>query len=469
MQIARALRPTWAGLHRPRSSARGRYRFWRWFMALSLLIIVVNSAVFSWLLAGFLERRMLERDVTVAMEFVNSIVRVQRAGAYFHGQTMDASVPEMEEFFAHVASLPGVFRANVYGQDRSVLWSSDPALIGRHFKDNDELEATFRGELEPEIESVDRGKKPEHVNFPPGIDRYIENYLPIWSSDRRHVVGAVEIYKHPTALLEAIHQGQVYVWMGTACAALILYLGLGLVVIHAQRVLRDQEAQNVEMERLAVVGEMASAVAHGLRNPLAAIRSCAELALDDDLSEQTRESIGDIVSQSDRLEGWIRSFLRRARQDGDSASEVVAVDDVVRECLAGFSAQLAARGIRTQFDASGDSPLAHVPRNELNQVLNSVVSNSIEAMKEEGLLTITRERDQDGMVCVVIADTGPGIPASMIGTMFTPFMTTKSSGLGIGLALARRIIERIGGSMELANRPERGAIVRVLVPAAVRS
>ncbi|MEZ5652610.1 MAG: ATP-binding protein [Burkholderiaceae bacterium] len=465
MEIARSLWPMRARAAGPAAHSRGRSRFWRWFMAFSLLIIVINSAVFSWLLAGFLERRMLERDVTVAMEFVNSIVRVQRAGAYFHGQSMDPSTPEMEEFFRHVASLPGVFRANVYGQDRSVLWSSDPALIGRRFTENDELEATFRGELEPEIESVDRGQKPEHVNFPPGIDRYIENYLPIWSEDRASVVGAVEIYKHPTQLLSAIHTGQMYVWLGSGVAALILYAALGLVVAHAQRVLREQEAQNVEMERLAVVGEMASAVAHGLRNPLAAIRSCAELALDDQLSDQSRESIGDIVAQSDRLEGWIRSFLRRARSDGETPTEIIAVDEVVRECLAGFAAQLGARNIQAIFDSSGDSPLVYAPRNELNQVLNSVVSNSIEAMKEDGLLSVSRERDADGMICVIITDTGPGIPESIAGGVFTPFVTTKSSGLGIGLALARRIIERIGGSMELANRRERGAIVRVLVPA----
>lgn len=447
--------------------APGKTRFWRWFMALSLVLIILNSAVAAWLLAGFLERRMLERDVTVAMEFVNSIVRVQKAGAYFHGRTMDASVPEMEEFFRHVASLPGVFRANVYGEDRSVLWSSDPALIGRSFTVNDELDAVFRGELEPEIESVERGQKAEHVNFPPGIDRYIENYLPIWSTEGRRVVGAVEIYKHPTALLEAIQTGQLYVWFGSAVAALILYVGLGLVVLHAQRVLREQEARNVEMERLAVVGEMASAVAHGLRNPLAAIRSCAELALDDEIEPQTRESLRDIVSQSDRLEGWIRAFLRRARQEGDG-DEVVALDDVVRECLAGFSAQLNARNIRADYEAIGESPLVSAPRSEINQVLNSVVSNSIEAMQTDGVLSISRVVDVDGMICVAIADTGPGLPEGMSGEIFTPFTTTKASGLGIGLALARRIIERVGGSMELSNGAERGAIVHILVPA-VRS
>lgn len=448
------------------SSPAKRLSFWRWFLAISLLLIVANSAMAAWLLASFLERRMLEQDATVSMQFVNSIVRVQEATAYFHGESMNPARPEMEEFFRHVANLPNVIRANVYGYDRSVLWSSDPDMIGKRFDQNDELERAFRGELAPEIETFEPGKKEEHASLPNDIGKFIEYYVPIWHNKQRAVIGTVEIYKNPQSLLAAIEQGQRYVWFGSMIAAAVLYLGLAIVVFNARRILREQEAANVEMERLAVVGEMASAVAHGLRNPLAAIRSCAELALDDDLTPDTRESLVDIVSQSDRLEGWIRSFLNRSQKETSGGADVIALDDVIRDCLAGFSSQMQARNIQSTFAPQGPTPLVVAQTNEIAQVINSVFSNSIEAIKRDGQVSIDRSRDERGMISVTVLDTGPGIPAELADQAIQPFTTTKPSGLGIGLALARRIMERMGGSIDLGNQPHSGARVRIRIPSA---
>ncbi|MGB7181608.1 MAG: hypothetical protein WBD51_06700, partial [Burkholderiaceae bacterium] len=99
-----------------------RFKLGWWFMAISLILIVSNSVLFAWILAGFLSKQMIERDAVVSMEYVNSIVEVQRATEYFYGIHMGAKVPEMEEFFRHVASIPDVIRANVYGEDRAILW-----------------------------------------------------------------------------------------------------------------------------------------------------------------------------------------------------------------------------------------------------------------------------------------------------------------------------------------------------------
>ena len=226
-----------------------------------------------------------------------------------------------------------------------------------------------------------------------------------------------------------------------------------------------QEARTVETERLAVVGEMASAVAHGLRNPLASIRSCAELTIDDDIPEASRETLRDITDQVDRLEGWIRSFLIRSRRDPGSLSEQAQIDHVIARCIDGFQPQLARRGIAVSVTPGAGSPMVLGRPAELEQVLNTILSNGIEAVPDGGQMSITWTNTSHGTLEVRVTDTGPGIPAEMLHKVFEPFQTGKASGLGVGLALGRRIAERMGGSLDLANGPLHGAIVTLRLPA----
>ncbi len=426
-------------------------------MGISLLLIALNSLGLAWFLSNNMAREMLQRDAVVSMQFVNSIVRVQGATDYFHGDKQTANTPAMEEFFRHVADLPDVVRANVYGADRSMLWSSNRDLIGMRFEANPDLEKAFEGRQDPGIKQVDRDRKPEHVNFPMGVTSFVEFYVPIWSESRDRVVGAVEVYKVPVQLLNAIEMIRRYVWIGSLLGAAALYAAILVVARHARRLLRAQEARTVEAERLAVVGEMASAVAHGLRNPLASIRSCAELALDDAIPEATRQPIQDIIDQSDRLERWIRSFLEQSRGHDDSTSQPLQIDSVINECVDAFRHQMSSRGIRPLLSCEGASPIVLAHSAELGQVFNSVIANSIEAIEHDGEIRIERRLSAQGMVHIDFIDTGPGIAPEVLDRLFKPFSTTKSSGLGVGLALARRIVERLGGTVEIANAAKRGA------------
>jgi two-component system, NtrC family, sensor histidine kinase HydH len=223
----------------------------------------------------------------------------------------------------------------------------------------------------------------------------------------------------------------------------------------------------VETERLAVVGEMASAVAHGLRNPLASIRSCAELTLDDDIPESSRETLTDITDQVDRLEGWIRSFLIRSRREPGSLSDQAQIDQVIARCIDGFQPQLTRRGISASVTPGSGSPMVLGRPAELEQVLNTIISNGIEAMEDGGVLGLAWTNRADGMLEVRVTDTGPGIPEDMLHRVFEPFHTGKAAGLGVGLALGRRIAERMGGSLDLANGALHGAVVTLRLPAMV--
>ncbi|MFM7333570.1 MAG: ATP-binding protein [Tabrizicola sp.] len=437
------------------------------FLLISFILVFSTALVLSTTLSRYIVGQMMLRDATVSAEFLNSVVQVENATGYFLNTSNASGEQDIEELLTHVGRLPDVFRANVYAANGTILWSSDAEMVGKSFPDNDELAAAMRGELNPELNVVERGAKDEHVGFPPGISEFIEYYMPIRSADGARVIGAVEVYKAPGALLVSMSRVRSYAWLGALAAAAVLFGGLAVVVTYASRVLIRQEARTVETERLAVVGEMASAVAHGLRNPLASIRSCAELTLDDDIPDSSREALTDIMDQVDRLEGWIRSFLIRSRREPGSLSEHAKIDQVIARCIEGFQPQLTRRAISVSVVPGSGSPMVLGRPSELEQVLNTIISNGIEAMEDGGVLGLAWSNRADGMLEVRITDTGPGIPDEMLHKVFEPFQTGKAAGLGVGLALGRRIAERMGGSLELANGALQGAVVTLRLPAMV--
>lgn len=438
------------------------------FVVTSFVAIFTTTVLLSQYLANYMTTNMMMRDAVVSMEFLNSIVRVEEEDPRSLTMTRASELtddPETEEFFIHVSRLPDVFRANVYDASGEILWSSDRELIGKTFEDNDELETALRGELHPEIVVVNRGDKEEHVGLPPHVTEFIEFYIPIWAEDGNSILGAVEVYKAPESLLATIHGVVTLAWVGALIAGAVLFAALSSVVYYAARILKRQEQRLIETERLAVVGEMASAVAHGLRNPLAAIRSCAELVADDDIPQDSRETVLEITDQVDRLETWIRSFLTRTRAEPDLATDTAHVDMIIQNCIQGFSAQLAKRQITVDVLQCPGSPVAAAASSEVEQVLNTILSNAIEAMKSGGALRIGWHPAPGGRIAIEVEDTGPGLSKEQMERLFVPFKTSKSSGLGVGLALGRRIAERLGGTLDLKNRPDRGVAVTLTLPA----
>lgn len=444
----------------------GRFRLAFWFAIASAGLIALITILVGFLVTKLVAAHILARDAQVSTQYVNSIVRTVGATSYFHGDSYNPKAPEMETFFKQVSRLPEVIRANVYSQDRTVLWSSDAGMIGQTFANNAPLENAFRGIAEPEIETLGNGEHDDHVDFPQDVTQFIELYVPIWSEDHTRVIGAVEIYKMPDSLFAEIVSVRNAIWLGSGVSALVLFLSLTGIIHIARRILNDQERRLIESEKYAVVGEMTSAVAHGLRNPLAAIRSSAELALDDDLPETAREPIEDIVGQAERLEVWIRSFLSQSHDPRAAKPAPVFLDDILRDCAAGFEHQLRSRNIHLVFAPEGNSPLVSVKRSELVQVFNSLMANSIEAIDRDGEIILSRGVDEKGSTYVMIEDDGPGITPDIAGKLFQPFSTGKGGGLGVGLSLTKRILDRCGGTIDLVNRAIRGAKVTIVLPAA---
>lgn len=452
-----------APLSPPRPTV-GKVSLVTWFLILSLLSVAVVSFASAYLLQRFLTERVLALDVKMTTEFINHVFGIEDADRYFAaGEKADV----LTAFFTHVSKMPDVLRANIYRLDGTVAWSTTPSLIGRRFPDNEELEETARGE--PTFAFGVAGEldeKGEHVDFSEVGKPFVENYIPMFRGGHsgREVVGVVEIYRSPQALFDTIRSGQRLIFTSAALGALLIVAALAWLVRRADLVMRAQERAIAEGQRLATAGEMAAAVAHSLRNPLASIRSSAELAARLRSPERVQALLDDIMAQSDRLAHWVRQYLSAAPPDDAGEAEAASLDAVLASVLASHGTDLERHKIAWRQDLPKGLPPVAIGQGPLEQVLNGLVTNAAQAMPEGGSITVTARPAGRGMVELRLADTGCGMTPEQLERAFVPFVTSKPSGLGLGLALARRVIERHGGRITLESSTAAGTTAILLLP-----
>lgn len=452
----------------------------RSFSILSLCCISLVSGTSAVLLSRFLTKSMLERDAVLTMQFVQSTMEsihpsinftdrqmLMRQATYVdffapenHDQVRDA----FEDFFKRLALMPEVVRANVFAQDDTIIWSSHPHLIGQRFADNLDLQHALTGTLAIKTGTVEHPQKAEHLAFQEHLQYFVESYIPIWNSPHEQVIGVVEVYKVPHALFQAIAQGNRLVWGTSVIGGLFLYGTLFWIVRRATLVIRRQREQLVEAETLATVGEMAAAIAHNIRNPLASIRSSAELASEEDEVGQWRQYAGDIMTEVDRLEDWLRELLTYARPL-PHAPQPIQLALILQHALQHFDKDMARRKVQLLLELAEPLPPLQADARLLQQALHSCIANALEAMPHGGTLTMRGQLLPDRRVVQLhIHDTGHGIPHEQLAKVFRPFFTTKHKGMGVGLPLAKRIVERHGGTIALSSVVGHGTTVSLCFP-----
>lgn len=409
---------------------------------------------------------MLRRDAVMTMEFVQTIAQSENTGAYFESEFHEKGKTIFENFFKRIATMPEVVRVNIYSMNGIVVWSDQDRFIGHNFMPNPELIEALSGRLAIGSGTSGKPKKAEHV-FDKEVPFFAEIYIPIWNNAKDRVVGAVEVYKVPLALFDAIKKGDLLVWVSAVLGGLFLYASLFWIVRRAAIVIRKQQDQLVECDAcvaMASLGELASAVAHSIRNPLASIRSSAEMTLVEDNSPSCRQTAEDTILQVDRIEGWVRDLLTSS-QPIRNVRMPIHFNDLIRDTLHQFEKEMEKRGIKLLLELEESLPLLQGDAALLGQMLNSLISNSIEAMPDGGVLTILSQTPEDrGLIEMKMIDTGIGIPEGKIDKVFKPFFTTKQKGWGMGLYLANRIAKRHGGTIEISSVAGQGTTIFLSLP-----
>ena len=234
---------------------------------------------------------------------------------------------------------------------------------------------------------------------------------------------------------------------------------------HINDALRSAQAQLIQAERFAAIGEVSAAVAHGIRNPLAGIKAAARVAgLQVGTDHPAVETIGDIVSESNKLERRIKALLDFAKPF-EPQPGAYAVAELVGEAAGALRAQLREHAI--ELVTSVDSVVAMVDRAQLIEVLLVLMSNAIEAMPNGGRLQIAAGLAEGGTrIRIEVSDTGTGMSAAQQARLFHLFATTKPTGTGLGLAVAKKIVERHGGTISAHSAVGEGTCFTLTVPAA---
>lgn len=450
----------------PQPSAKFSFRLLRWFSIASLAVIAAIAAANAFVLSNFLTKHMLEREASVTMDFIQNILLADRSVEYLASPQDPELAKRFRGTIEQFSAMRDVLRNNVYSRDKTVLWSSDAQLIGHNFAENDELDDALKGELVVNAGRItpDLRDKPEHVGLHPASEFFIETYIPVKNADGSRVLGVVEIYKAPVALTEAIDAGRRQVWATALAGALALYLTLFWIVRRADRILRRQHDRLVETETLGAVGELASSVAHNIRNPLASIRSSAELALEMK-GENCTEQAQDIVAAVDRVEAWMRELLRFTRTEPGPRAPVDA-GALLRRSFDEFARDFERSKLTGVVEPLSEEVKVNVDPAMLGHALHSLIANAIEATPEGGRVEGLIAANGAKRAAIIIRDNGHGIALADLEHVFRPFFTTKPQGLGIGLTQVRRTVERFGGKIRIDSAKGRGTTVTLELPRA---
>ncbi|MBZ4212158.1 MAG: sensor histidine kinase [Comamonadaceae bacterium] len=438
----------------------------RRFALYSLGVIAVIALGLGWLMSHMLTQRMLQREGEVSMDFIQNLLLTDQSASYLANPGNEALKARFLGSMSHLSSMSDPVRANAYQSDGTVVWSTDAALVGRHFPVNDELREALAGRLVVHNGRLDSNKpgKEEHVGLAARTSYYVESYIPILEPGTRKVLGVMELYKVPVQLSAAIRDALLQLWLACALSAIGLFATLYWTVARADRVMRDQQARLAENQTLSTAVELARAVAHNLRNPLASIRVSAEMLQTGDVSPQDlAEHSGDITAAVDRADRWITELVR-VSQAPQLQSEVVQPAQLVLACMQEMAPEFNRRGIRWTVQA-GDAPAIQAHTAMLRQILISILANAADVMPEGGEIDVRWSSNGKELNLRVI-DNGPGIREDVRQALFRPFFSTKSGGLGIGLVLVKRMVEQWGGQVALTPAPLKGTCVELTLPLA---
>jgi PAS domain S-box-containing protein len=240
----------------------------------------------------------------------------------------------------------------------------------------------------------------------------------------------------------------------------------------AEEGLRDARADVERMARLTTMGELTASIAHEINQPLAAIVTQSEAALrfldrgEPDLDE-VQDALSAIRQDGMRAGEVIRGLRALARKSGPQLAKL-DIDDVIRQVLALVGGELRRHDVVLRTELAVDDRPVMGDRIQLQQVLLNLTMNGVEAMKgvteRARELSISSTLAEPSSVLVAVEDTGTGLDPSAAERVFQPFFTTKSDGLGMGLAICRSIIEAHGGRLWMSPHAPHGADVRFTVP-----
>lgn len=256
---------------------------------------------------------------------------------------------------------------------------------------------------------------------------------------------------------------QTVLWSSIAVA---IFLGL----LGGWMVARGMTKRLVQSEKLASLGHMAGLVAHEVRNPLTAIKMRVH-SLQEELaaSVSSQDDVEVIRQEIERLERIVQNFLDLVRLPEPNIQPLF-LHEVATRAVKLLKPNLEEHAIRVTINWPETLPNVQGDAEQLEQVFLNLLLNASQAMPEGGAIEMTASwiksrTEMDGSIEVAVSDTGSGIPQEVRDKIFDPFFTTKANGIGLGLSLAKKVVEQHHGVIDVRDRDGSGTTVTIRLPA----
>jgi signal transduction histidine kinase len=247
--------------------------------------------------------------------------------------------------------------------------------------------------------------------------------------------------------------------------AIIALLVLARYFLRTLQRFLQLKAREESERHLTALGGMAATLAHEIRNPLGAMKGLTQLVQEDLPSDhRTQSMLSTVVGEAERLEQLVTDLLTFARPRHPQINRFDFAR-LLSHLKAVMHSKLEAAGINLDIDVDPPELIAYSDENGLRQVLLNILLNAIDSTPRGGCILIRARRDdKTHRLSTEIEDSGPGLGGRDPQELFQPFVTTKTKGTGLGLSISRQIVERLGGTIDLADRPDGGARCTIRLP-----
>jgi len=475
----------------------GRWSLLQQFSLLCIVALLVFGVILAQIVNAAIEENMVSRAREITASFVRSEV-----SAALDLANIDALPPKaLEGVVAHECPTlyfgAEIARVKVWNPSGKIIWSDDPALIGKTFLDNNDLLEALSGKV---VSSVSKTIEPEHERERQ-YTRLMEIYIPISLSQYTSIPFVVEVYQHLDPLYDDLHAQQQTVWIAMALGFAALYVALFGLVYRAsvtmqrqtESLLRSKE-QLIQADKLVSLGVLSAGVAHEINNPnqrillnatvfsrawggiLPILEKYYEENGDFSVSGMSYSRIGpkmpeaiqNIVKASERIKIIVRELSDFARREPERAMEPVDLNKVLRS--AAFLTRKMVKESTDHFSMRLQKDIPPVAGNfqRLEQVFVNLIINACQALPNRGSRLNVASGYDEAKKCIAIKirDEGSGILEKDLPRIFDPFFTTRADGggTGLGLAISQSILNEHGATIRFRSTPNRGTTVSVLFP-----
>lgn len=451
----------------------------RLFAAISFLMIIAMVVGTGLIQAPFFRQSIIEREAAIVQDMVYALTVDQDVSASdMHNYTDAQARQRFDGTFKTLANLPDTARIKVFNQDKTIIWSDDPSLVGTRLTGHpDRLARAMQGKVQAVFNAAsnkfDTSQQGQHS------EGTIECYVPIFShttaQPETQVIGVLSLYRNPHDLNQTIQHGLYLLWAVIGGGGLILFLVLYKVfsVVYRRQQVAESELSKltsehervVQIEKMSAMGELVGEIAHQLNNPLVGVINLSQLA-EREIHDPQRvaELLAEVRKAGTECRDIVQRILR-INQISRSTLLPTNIKELVQDTIAFCHQSIDVRHA-VNFVAPEQPVMLNVDAVLMRQALFNLIHNAILSAPGSPVqvaLTLTARERVPG-IQLSVTDAGPGFSAETAARLFKPFFTTRAKGTGLGLSVAQHIAMKHGGVVLAENLAEGGARFSIWLP-----